>query len=79
MTKQKELSEPKSCWNKAEMLEKLFVCLGHDMATPTAIRAWAAKRIALGKNVAGDPQITEALDLAASLERGETHATAATR
>ncbi len=76
MTKALEGFDHTSCWNKADSHEKLFVLLGRDRAMPVAIRAWAAERIRLGKNVAGDAQTSEALDLAASLERGETHAAA---
>ncbi len=79
MTKILEAYEEQSCWNKADAHEKLFVLLGRDRAMPIAIRAWVAERIRLGKNLAGDPQICEALDMAASLERGETHAAAVTR
>jgi hypothetical protein len=38
----------------------LFVLLSRDAAAPVAIRAWIAERVRLGKNVAGDAQLTEA-------------------
>lgn len=64
MKKTDEANDPKSCWNKAEDDERVFVLLAHDVAAPVAIRAWVRERIRLGKNVQGDAQITEALECA---------------
>jgi hypothetical protein len=69
MQKRDELSNPGSCWNRAEPEEWVFVLLGRDLAAPATIRAWAAERVRLGKNVAGDAQTTEALHLADYLEK----------
>lgn len=60
MLKRHELTDPKSCLNKASDEENLFVLLGRDPAAPAAIRAWIAERIRLGKNAPGDGQILEA-------------------
>lgn len=65
MLKSDELTNPKSCLNKAHENERLFVLLARDPAAPVAIRAWVEERIALGKNTREDPQIVEALECAA--------------
>lgn len=62
MLKRYELTDPKSCLNKASDEENLFVLLGRDPAAPAAIRAWIAERIRLGKNAPGDGQILEAAE-----------------
>jgi hypothetical protein len=46
----------------------IFVLLGRDVAAPETIRYWANERIRLGKNTASDPEITEALECAATME-----------
>lgn len=70
MFKVKEQSEPNSCFNRAEPGEMVFVLLARDAAAPHAIRAWANERVRLGKNAAWrDPQIAEALQCAAIMER----------
>ncbi|HLW67870.1 MAG TPA: hypothetical protein VKS79_21305 [Gemmataceae bacterium] len=68
MLKHEELADPDSCMSKAKPNEWVFVLLGRDIATPYAIRAWAAERIRLGKNRQGDMQILEALRAADSIE-----------
>lgn len=68
MIKRDEAQDPRSCWNKGREDERMFVLLARDQAAPVAIRAWAAERIRLGKNAAGDPQIVEALDCAARMD-----------
>jgi len=68
MRKESELSEPKSCLNKARDGEMLFVLLGRDIAAPVAIRAWIDARIRLGKNQPYDPQIIEAEQCATAME-----------
>lgn len=50
--------------------EMTFVLLGRDAAAPFTIRQWIQRRIALGKNQHGDPQIVEALACAATMENG---------
>jgi hypothetical protein len=67
--KRKELTDPRSCMSKADDDEMTFVLLGRDIAAPAAIRFWVAERIRLGKNAEGDPQIVEALECAAWMER----------
>ncbi len=48
--------------------EMTFVLLSRDAAAPVAIRAWVAERLRLGKNVASDGQIVEALECAKTME-----------
>lgn len=76
MIKSEELSNPKSCLNRALDSERVFVLLARDEAAPTAIRAWVGARLLLGKNVIDDPQIQEALRCADAMdaERDEVRA-----
>lgn len=69
MRKQEELSNPKSCLNKATENEALFVLLGRDKTTPQTIEFWAIERMRLGLNQWGDPQIMEALTLAREIRQ----------
>jgi hypothetical protein len=69
MIKRKELTDPRSCMSRADDDEMTFVLLGRDLAAPVAIRAWVGERIRLGKNRPDDPQILEALECAAWMER----------
>lgn len=69
MRKRDELADPASCMSRAKDDEWTFVLLGRDKAAPVAIRAWAHERIKLGKNVASDTQIIEALECAKRMER----------
>lgn len=68
LTPEIEKTSPTSCLNRAAADEPVFTLLGRDPVAPTYIRAWAVKRIELGKNKPGDPQVTEAVDLAAAME-----------
>jgi hypothetical protein len=63
-----EAKDPNSCWNRARPDQFVFVLLDHDITTPGTIRDWVKRRIAAGKNVEGDAQITEALALADTIE-----------
>jgi len=72
MRKQDELSNPQSCMSRARDDEMTFVLLARDAAAPFAIRAWADKRIHLGKNKLDDPQIIEALQCAEEMEKQRT-------
>ncbi len=72
MKKHEELSDSNSCLNKADNNELVFVLRAKDPAFAATIRFWADKRIQLGKNVYGDPKITEALVIADIAERGES-------
>lgn len=67
MLKHKEQTDPRSCLSRARPDEMIFVLLARDAAAPGAIRFWAAERLRLGKNAAGDPQIVEALECAAAM------------
>lgn len=69
MRKQFELNVPGSCLNRAKDNEMLFVLRGHDVAAPSAIRAWVQMRIVMGKNKLEDPQIQEAMQAAVIMER----------
>lgn len=69
MRKRDELTNPKACMVRARDDEMTFVLLGRDAAAPNTIRAWVAERVRLGKNILSDPQIVEALECAATMER----------
>jgi hypothetical protein len=69
MIKRKELTDPKSCMSRADDDEMTFVLIGRDAAAPAAIRFWVGERIRIGKNRPDDPQIIEALECAAWMER----------
>jgi len=69
MRKKDELSRPQSCMGHAHPQEMTFVLLGRDAAAPATIRAWCAERIRLGKNVATDEQIVEAMACAETMEK----------
>jgi hypothetical protein len=69
MTKEAELSEPKSCLSKAHAKEMLFVLLSRDAAAPSVIRFWVKQRLRLGMNNENDDQIVEALNCAVEMER----------
>lgn len=60
MRKRDELTNPNSCLNKARDDEWLFVLLGRDLAAVDTVRFWIIRRLELGKNAPGDPQIIEA-------------------
>lgn len=68
MRKSEELSNPRSCLNRAKDDEILFVLLGRDKDTPGTIRDWVARRVKKGKNEITDPEILEALATAEYLE-----------
>lgn len=60
MTKIEERDNPLSCWNKANDHESMFVLLARDQAAVDTIYYWINRRIELGLNQEGDPQILEA-------------------
>lgn len=68
MRKNDERYRADSCWNKAAPDEWLFILLGRDLAAPATIRAWVRERLRIGKNVATDQQIQDALELARTIE-----------
>jgi hypothetical protein len=68
MIKRQELSDPKSCLNKARDDEFLFVLLERDKVSPRTIRFWVAERINEGLNEKDDPQMREALECARRME-----------
>jgi hypothetical protein len=69
MIKLEELENLKSCLNKAQDHEMLFVLLARDVAAPETIRFWVRERIRLSKNDAHDDQILEALHCANFMEQ----------
>ena len=68
MRKKDELSKEHTCMQHAHPNEMVFVLLSRDAAAPATIRAWVTARLALGKNVATDAQIVEALECAQTME-----------
>lgn len=69
MRKRNELTNPQSCMSKAREDEMTFVLLGRDIVAPAVIRYWCRLRVIEGKNTWDDPQIVEALECAATMER----------
>lgn len=69
MKKSECIQDPNSCWNRARHDEEVFPLLGRDIAKPATLRFWAQTRIKLGKNQHSDEQISDALNLAKTLER----------
>ncbi len=69
MRKLLEVTLTESCLNKANDGELLFVLMGRDIVAPTVIRFWCEQRIKHGKNNPGDPQIVDAMELAADMAR----------
>lgn len=64
MIKSLELTDPKSCLNRAHIYEMTFVLLSRDVAAPWTIRAWCVLRMLLRKNRWRDKQIQDALGCA---------------
>jgi len=67
-TKQEEIDNPDSCWNKAEPDEMIFVILARDKAAPATLRKWADERLAEGLNGPMDQKIINARAAAATME-----------
>ena len=68
MRKKDELTREHTCMQHAHPDEMVFVLLSRDAAAPVAIRAWVDERLRLGKNIATDEQIVEALACAQTME-----------
>jgi len=68
MRKKDELSLENTCMSHGHPEEMVFVLLGRDPAAPLALRAWADERVRLGKNTHTDVQITEAREIADTME-----------
>lgn len=45
MTKNENLSDPNSCWNKAKDDEPIFILRGKDSAAEATIVAWTKARV----------------------------------
>lgn len=69
MRKRDELSNPRSCLNRARDDEWLFVLLGRDVTAPATIRFWISERLRLEKNRSDDPQINDAAACAVRMEQ----------
>lgn len=76
MIKSKELTEPKSCLNKAADDEPVFVLRAKDRLEPLAVRLWAV----LAEGVHENWKVKGANELAAQMEswRRDNAATKAT-
>lgn len=70
MIKRDELSDPRSCLNRAKEDEWVFILLERDPAATVAVRAWIEERIRIGKNKRDDQQIIEAEQWIRALESG---------
>lgn len=68
-TKRKEITDRHSCWNRAQDDEPVFVLLGRDKSAAVAIRAWIFNRLATGKSTEASPEIVEAREAAARMEK----------
>lgn len=64
-----ELSDPKSCLNKAEQNEMIFVLRAKDPAAAATVRAWIKERISMGLNEYTDPKIQDAENCACTMQR----------
>lgn len=60
--------DPESCLNRAAADEPVFVLRAKDLCAPAIISMWCALRVFAGKNERSDPQVLEALELAAAME-----------
>jgi hypothetical protein len=69
MTKQQNIDDPNSCWNKAGPGERVFVLRDRDDAMAATIRFWAHERVRLGLNKPGDAKTASALAGADEVEQ----------
>lgn len=67
MIKEKELSDPNSCLNKAKLDEFLFILRDKDPTMKNVINFWIDERIRMGLNTISDSKINEAMKLIASI------------
>lgn len=68
-TKTIVLRDPRSCFNRCNADEPMFVLIGRDGCAAATIRQWIAERVFAGKNVLSDPQIQEAHACAEEMDR----------
>lgn len=68
MTKQENIDNPNSCWNKARSDELVFILREKDKTMGKTIRFWAAERVKDGLNKSTDAKIVQALELAYMLD-----------
>lgn len=76
MTKQQNIDDPNSCWNKARLDEEMFIVLGRDVAGPATVRFWCHERLRVGKNSYTDEQIIQIIEArccAARMQGGSTY------
>lgn len=57
MTKQEQINDPNSCWNKAKPDEEVFVLLARDLAAPNTIREWVEIRRSCGRGETLDDKL----------------------
>lgn len=62
MKKVEEISNPCSCFNKANDEEMLFVILERDPSAVATVMKWIEHRITLGINKPGDQKILAAFE-----------------
>jgi hypothetical protein len=65
----KDNPPPFDCYNNALPHEEMFTVLSRDITSAEVVRFWCLRRVALGLNKWGDPQITEAMECAARMEQ----------
>lgn len=73
MNKQDELTNPRSCLNKASPTEMLFVLLARDPAAAGTVRFWIKERIRLSLNQPYDLQLLEAERCAQRMDFHQAH------
>lgn len=66
MNKMQTISDPKSCLNKAESDEPIFVLRGKDPLAAQTVRNWAEAALALGTHSVGKAQ--DALEIAQRMD-----------
>lgn len=68
-TKAQTLRDPRSCWNRADDNEPVFVLLGRDKSAAVAIRAWIQHRLISKKSDDTSAEIITARREADEIER----------
>lgn len=76
-TKAETLRNPRSCWNKAQDDEQLFVLRAHDPLAPVMVRLWASRYIEIkggwqNMTLSQREKFHEAIECAEKMERAVT-------
>lgn len=66
-TKEQNMNDPNSCWNKAAPDEKMFILLGRDPIAPITILNWCNERVKAGLNKPEDEKIKNAMAIASKM------------